>query len=559
MGGAYFDALTGQLQMIPPGTGGAGGWSALQCLYVGKHGNDANTGLDMAQAFQTFTAAIAAAAAATPSSSNQFVIWCEDAGVYSEAVAVPSWVRLFAPEATIGIGVSNNLVLGANSSAIVGTLRPFNTGAIGVIATAGPAQARIRRIEAHGGAYGVGHAGGDFQCVVDYIETDTSGLPGRAIRPSSGSGSFVCHAGRVWIPDAGYAVENVGIARAVVRIGEVQLDTSPATAVTQLSGADNLDVEIGRVRETAAGCRCFYIPGPNAGTVVGRIGEAQTTQDANVGPTSTLHAYFGKRSGTIVGGGDMHITEAGAKAHPTGYVWGFEYAPNAGSPGTQIDIQPGRCRNDADDSDISWTSTKTLNAAASGANGLDTGNLAPDTWYYIWAIGTQNQLANQSLLSLSPLNPTLPSGYTRKRLIGVARTDSVAFPGTGLRWLRVYGKGPSRKGYWTEESRASLEMLTAGNATSWAWVSLAPRVPPNSRRVELAGVVYLDDTDEIAELRPTGSAQGSPVWMLQNTGTNEREDWEIHIPCNDAQRVDYQVTTANDELWIRVQAFYFEI
>lgn len=61
---------------------------------------------------------------------------------------------------------------------------------------------------------------------------------------------------------------------------------------------------------------------------------------------------------------------------------------------------------------------------ATGANALDTGTEANSTWYYVWLIkhGTNGTVAG--LLSTSATAPTLPSGYTHKRLIFAVRNDA---------------------------------------------------------------------------------------------------------------------------------------
>lgn len=64
----------------------------------------------------------------------------------------------------------------------------------------------------------------------------------------------------------------------------------------------------------------------------------------------------------------------------------------------------------------------TLNTAASGANGLDTGTLAASTWYSIWVISNGSTVA--ALASLSATAPTMPSGYTFKARVGWLRTDA---------------------------------------------------------------------------------------------------------------------------------------
>lgn len=66
----------------------------------------------------------------------------------------------------------------------------------------------------------------------------------------------------------------------------------------------------------------------------------------------------------------------------------------------------------------------TLNSAASGANGLDTGTVEGNTWYYVWVIWNGSTTA--ALLSLSSTAPTMPGGYTHKARVGAVRTDGTA-------------------------------------------------------------------------------------------------------------------------------------
>ncbi len=70
-------------------------------FYVGKHGNDANSGLTIDAAFLTFGAAISAASSLTPTSVNRFSIVCHDDGIYTEDITTVSFVDVFAPNAAL--------------------------------------------------------------------------------------------------------------------------------------------------------------------------------------------------------------------------------------------------------------------------------------------------------------------------------------------------------------------------------------------------------------------------------------------------------------------------
>lgn len=66
----------------------------------------------------------------------------------------------------------------------------------------------------------------------------------------------------------------------------------------------------------------------------------------------------------------------------------------------------------------------TANLAAAGANGLDAGGEVANAWYYVWLI--YNGVTTALLLSASSTAPTMPGGYTHKRLIGAVRNDAGA-------------------------------------------------------------------------------------------------------------------------------------
>ena len=61
----------------------------------------------------------------------------------------------------------------------------------------------------------------------------------------------------------------------------------------------------------------------------------------------------------------------------------------------------------------------TISTSTSGANGLDTGSIASNTWYYVYVI--YNGTTVSGLISTSSTSPTLPSGYTFKARVGAVR------------------------------------------------------------------------------------------------------------------------------------------
>jgi len=150
---------------------------------------------------------------------------------------------------------------------------------------------------------------------------------------------------------------------------------------------------------------------------------------------------------------------------------------------TTVDIGTGRCRDDSDTDDILFQTTQTINLGTTGANGLDTGSQASDTMYYIWAIKNPTSKAVAGLASLSGTSPTMPSGYTLKRVIGAIRSDD----STEICDFEVLGKGRRRRLIYHVD-RNDLTVLSGGTATSASGtdVDLSDYLPPViSREAEI--------------------------------------------------------------------------
>jgi hypothetical protein len=76
----------------------------------------------------------------------------------------------------------------------------------------------------------------------------------------------------------------------------------------------------------------------------------------------------------------------------------------------------------ADDTTTFTICINNVDLSISGIGGLDTGTKANSTWYYIWLIS--NGVVDRLLGSLSSSTPTMPSGFSYKKLIGACKTSS---------------------------------------------------------------------------------------------------------------------------------------
>lgn len=125
----------------------------------------------------------------------------------------------------------------------------------------------------------------------------------------------------------------------------------------------------------------------------------------------------------------------------------------------------------------------TVDLGSNGAvNKLDTGTIAIDQWYFIWAIS--NGTTDGWLASLSATAPTMPAGYTYKARYGAVRTIHASATLFGTKQL-------GRKAQYVVglAQTAALPSITSGSSGSvtvptWTTVSVASIVPSTASRIQ---------------------------------------------------------------------------
>lgn len=124
-----------------------------------------------------------------------------------------------------------------------------------------------------------------------------------------------------------------------------------------------------------------------------------------------------------------------------------------------------------------WNST--INMAAAGAGGLDTGAVAASTWYYAYAI-TKDDGTKALIASLSSANPTLPATYTKWARIGSFRTDATAnkYP---LNFIQADRRIQYKVAAATNVAAyPQMAAQATGLPSSWTAVSISNYVPPTA-------------------------------------------------------------------------------
>ena len=108
------------------------------------------------------------------------------------------------------------------------------------------------------------------------------------------------------------------------------------------------------------------------------------------------------------------------------HIDGFILAPDNT---TTLPIGAGQCADSTNTVIFSVAAlSKTTSAWAVGtaAGGLDTGEIANNTWYHFYAIRRSDTGVTDILYSTSATDPTMPANYDYKKHIGAAKTDGSA-------------------------------------------------------------------------------------------------------------------------------------
>lgn len=158
--------------------------------------------------------------------------------------------------------------------------------------------------------------------------------------------------------------------------------------------------------------------------------------------------------------------------------------------GTTMSVSAGRCSNSTNANDISvglplnvaatqtgtlpvdaGTGAVTINTAANGAGGLDTGSMANSTFYAVYAIGDSYGIEpGSAVISADLTSPLLPAGYDMSFRIGFIKSSGAA----AILPFRQDGCGLDR---WMWYDAAIATSVTAGASATFAPVDASAGLP----------------------------------------------------------------------------------
>lgn len=156
---------------------------------------------------------------------------------------------------------------------------------------------------------------------------------------------------------------------------------------------------------------------------------------------------------------------------------------------------------------------KTLNLATSGAGGLDTGSLANNTWYNVFAIYNPTTSTPNILFSLSATAPTLPAGYTLFARIGTIRIDGSAH------MIGFIQYGPDTQ-FVVGQNLAAMRLMTSGSAgsisntaTTFVAVAIGAFVPSTAGLIKIASSLPGTASTTETQIAPNPNFAGYDVTL----------------------------------------------
>ena len=167
---------------------------------------------------------------------------------------------------------------------------------------------------------------------------------------------------------------------------------------------------------------------------------------------------------------------------------------------TTINVAPGQARDSTNVNDIVSSSPIVLDGTTQGANGLDTGTLAANTWYAVYLIGDSTQYQpTAALASLDFTSPEVPGEYDMFRRVGAVQTDGSSL----FLAFEQYGAGVER----TIVRNVGVQVLSAGAATTSTAIDLSAAVPPIRSYPTIIGIYSPASAPGVANFGPIFGSQ----------------------------------------------------
>ncbi len=247
-----------------------------------------------------------------------------------------------------------------------------------------------------------------------------------------------------------------------------------------------------------------------------------------------------------------------SKAFPYGsfipfYFNGLGISNNVALPNTQLDIAPGSCLDSTGTFQMTLPASVTINGAANGLNGLDTGVLVLSTVYAVYLISDPiSQQPSGAMISTSLVAPLMPFGYSAWSLIGFIVTDAT------VHFL---------KGYWSDNDSArrlflfdapQATAITAGASATYAPVALTKWIPAVNNVLAILNIAFTAAAaGSVLNLQP-GNAVGNAITITgQIAGVVNAQPQVLAQLISAIPTVNYEVSAGT--VAVNVAGYYFDL
>lgn len=240
---------------------------------------------------------------------------------------------------------------------------------------------------------------------------------------------------------------------------------------------------------------------------------------------------------------------------------------------TVLGIEAGQCRDSDDNIDMAvgfpnlqgvtlpatlyqgYQPGLLINAAVTGANGLDTGSLGASLQYAVYIIGdSRGYLPVVGILSLTsnPL-PLVPLGYDSYRLIGFIQTDGSSH------FVYATHKPQNMKNELTYVLQPPVSVLSGGTATTFTAIDLTTNsAVPTTTLANIIVTLQVTFTPiaagDVVTFRPTGQTSGS-YWTIVGAAAGVTQTQYLIMIAgvgSSKPEIDYLVTSSSDAVSVSV-------
>ncbi len=215
-----------------------------------------------------------------------------------------------------------------------------------------------------------------------------------------------------------------------------------------------------------------------------------------------------------------------------------------------VTIGTGFCRDSGNLKNIRVGSALTVDITTSGANGIDTGAEASNTWYYVWVIAQASGANPRGLLSTSSTAPTMPTGYSVKRLVGAVKNNA----GSDFADFTTFGTGTVRRYCWNT-LLTNRRVLAGGTDAAMTDVDCSAYVPAGFAPCFAYLAVGANTNTAQVYLRPNGVSVGSTARAILAADTNQH----LTMQLDSSAVFEYQRNAGTGTIDIDVEGFDFNL